>query len=142
MSTKKLSINKACVFLGLALLLAVSAATIILYKLANNIPVVLCCLLFCIFVLFCVICFVMLVRRKLTLFSDLLCRTLDDMLAGDIEPPQMAVEENLFYKINYRLGRLYEVMNENRRSIVKERADLQELISDISHQVKLSLIHI
>lgn len=142
MSTKKLSINKACVFLGLALLLAVSAATIILYKLTNNIPVVLCCLLFCIFVLFCVICFVMLVRRKLTLFSDLLCRTLDDMLAGDIEPPQMAVEENLFYKINYRLGRLYEVMNENRRSIVKERADLQELISDISHQVKTPIANL
>lgn len=142
MSAKKLSINKACVFLGLALLLAVSAATIILYKLTNSISAVFCCLLFCIFVLFCVICFVMLVRRKLTLFSDLLCRTLDDMLSGDIEPPQMAVEENLFYKINYRLGRLYEVMNENRRSIAKERADLQELISDISHQVKTPIANL
>lgn len=142
MSAKKLSINKACVFLGLALLLAVSAATIILHKLTNSISAVFCCLLFCIFVLFCVICFVMLVRRKLTLFSDLFCRTLDDMLSGDIEPPQMAVEENLFYKINYRLGRLYEVMNENRRSIAKERADLQELISDISHQVKTPIANL
>lgn len=48
----------------------------------------------------------------------------------------MAEEESLFYKINYRLERLYEVMNENRRNVAKERADLQELISDISHQVK------
>lgn len=142
MSTKKLSINKACVFLGLALLLSVSATTIILYELTNSISAVVCCLFFCVFVLLCVICFVALVRRKLTLFSNLFCRTLDDMISGSIEPPQMAEEESLFYKINYRLGRLYEVMNENRRSITKERADLQELISDISHQVKTPIANL
>lgn len=136
MSGKKLSINKACVFLGLVLFLSVSATTIILYDLTHSISAVLCCLFFCLFVLFCVVCFVVLVRRKLTLFSDLFCRTLDDMLSGNTAPLQMAEEESLFYKINYRLGRLYEVMNENRRNIAKERADLQELISDISHQVK------
>jgi len=48
----------------------------------------------------------------------------------------MHEEENLFFKINYRLAHLYDVLRENRESIAKERADLQELISDISHQVK------
>ena len=142
MSAKKLSINKACLFLGLVLLLAVSATTIILYNLAHSISAVLCCLFFCAFVLFCVACFVALVRRRLTLFSDLFCRTLDDMLSGNIEPLQMAEEESLFYKINYRLERLYEVMNENRRNVAKERADLQELISDISHQVKTPIANL
>ncbi|MDE6531673.1 MAG: HAMP domain-containing histidine kinase [Lachnospiraceae bacterium] len=142
MSTKKLSINKACVFLGLTLLIALSVNIIIIYKLTSNISAVLCCLLFCVFVLACVIGFVALVRRKLTLFSDLFCRTLDDMLSGDIVPPEMVEEESLFYKITYRLGRLYEVMNENRRSIAKERADLQELISDISHQVKTPIANL
>lgn len=142
MSAKKLSINKACVFLGLALLLAVLVITIILYDLTNSISVVLCCLLFYLFVLACVICFVTLVRHKLTLFSDLFCQTIDDMLSGNIAPMEMVEEESLFYKINYRLGRLYEVMNENRRSITKERADLQELISDISHQVKTPIANL
>jgi len=142
MSAKKLSINKACVFLGLALLLSVSVAVIILYDLTNSISAVLCCLFFCLFVLLCVICFVVLVRRRLALFSDLFCRTLDDMLSGNIAPLQMAEEESLFYKINYRLGRLYEVMNENRRSVAKERAGLQELISDISHQVKTPIANL
>jgi len=141
-STKKLSINKACVFLGLVLLLSASATTIILYGLTSNITAVLCCLLFFVFVLFSVICFVVLVRRRLTLFSDFFCRTLDEMLSGNIEPLHIAEEESLFYKINYRLGRLYEVMNENRRSIAKERADLQELISDISHQVKIPIANL
>ncbi len=136
MSAKKLSINVSCVCLGLVLLLAGSVTAIILCDLTHSIPAVLCCLFFCAFVLLCVICFVVLLRRKLTMFSDLLCRTLDDMLSGNIAPVQVVEEESLFYKINYRLGRLYEVMNENRRSVAKERSDLQELISDISHQVK------
>ncbi len=142
MSTKKLSVNKACVFLGLSLLLSVSVTTITLYKITNNILAILFCLLFCIFVSSCVISFVVLVRRKLTLFSDMFCRTLDDMLSGNIKPLQIAEEESLFYKITYRLGRLYEVMNENRLSIAKERADLQELISDISHQVKTPIANL
>lgn len=142
MSAKKLSINKACLYLGLVLLLAVSATTIILYDLTRSIFAVLCCLSFCVFVLFCMVCFVTLVRRKLTLFSDLFCQTLDDMLSGNVAPLQVAEEESLFYKINYRLGRLYEVMNENRRNVAKERADLQELISDISHQVKTPIANL
>lgn len=142
MSAKKLSINRACLFLGMVLLLAVSATTIILYNLTHSMSAVLCCLFFCAFVLSCVACFVALVRRKLTLFYNLFCRTLDDMLSGNIEPLQMAEEESLFYKINYRLGRLYEVMNENRRNVARERADLQELISDISHQVKTPIANI
>ena len=142
MSAKKLSINKSCVFLGLVLLLATSATIIILYDLTHSISAVLYCLFFCLFVLFCVVCFVVLVRRKLTLFSDLFCRTIDDMLSGNIAPLQMVEEESLFYKISYRLGRLYEVMNENRRNVAKERADLQELISDISHQVKTPIANL
>ena len=51
-------------------------------------------------------------------------------------------KKDLFYKINYRLGRLYEVMQENKNSIAKERADLQELISDISHQVKTPIANL
>lgn len=142
MSTKKLSINTACIVLGAALLSALLATVIFIYKLTDSLPAVFCCLLFCGFVLFCVACFIALVRRKLTLFSDLFCRTLDDMLSGNVEPPQMSEEESLFYKINYRLERLYEVMNENRRSVAKERADLQELISDISHQVKTPIANL
>lgn len=66
----------------------------------------------------------MLVRRKLPLFSDLICRTLDDMMSGNVEPPPISEEESLFYRINHHLERLYGVMNENRRSVAKERADL------------------
>lgn len=75
-------------------------------------------------------------------FSDAFCGQMDDMLSENMQPKQTVEEENLFYKINYRLGRLYEVMQENKNSIAKERADLQELISDISHQVKTPIANL
>lgn len=46
------------------------------------------------------------------------------------------------YKINHRLVRLYEVMQESKNSVASERADLQELISDISHQVKTPIANL
>ena len=64
------------------------------------------------------------------------------MMNGKIDVSQVAEEENLFYKINHRLVRLYEVMQESKNSVASERADLQELISDISHQVKTPIANL
>ena len=72
----------------------------------------------------------------------MLCCTLDEMMNGKIDISQVAEEENLFYKINHRLVRLYEVMQESKNSVASERADLQELISDISHQVKTPIANL
>ena len=76
------------------------------------------------------------------MFSEMLCCTLDEMMNGKIDISQVAEEENLFYKINHRLVRLYEVMQESKNSVASERADLQELISDISHQVKTPIANL
>ena len=135
MSEGKFSINRACA-VGIAFLGLLSIVTIIsAYLFVRNPAIVWLCLLFILLVFSCAALFVVFLRRKLVLFSDKLCQTIDDMLNG-AAAPQVCEEENLFYKINHRLVRLYEVMWENQESIVKERADLQELISDISHQVK------
>ena len=142
MNIRKLSINKACVFLGVFLLLAAGFISAAVYVLTRNTTAVWYVLLFSLFVLLCVICFVALIRRKLAHFSDAFCAMLDDMLSGAEQPRQAAEEESLFYKINFRLGRLYEVMQENKNSITKEQSDLQELISDISHQVKTPIANL
>lgn len=143
MNTHKISINKACVITGVVIAAASVSLLAILYLLTGNYKVVLCGLVYILLLLFFVILLVSIMRRKLTLFSETICRTLDDMLAGDTEPPLLDTdEENLFYKINHRLVRLYEIMRENRRSIAKEREELQELISDISHQVKTPIANL
>ena len=142
MSADKLSINRACA-VGAAFLSVISAAAIVaVVLLTKNPAVVWLVLLFVALVIVCVASFVAFLRRKLVLFSDSLCRTMDDMLDGTAPPPQSYEEENLFYKINHRLTRLYEVLRENQESMAKERASLQELISDISHQVKTPIANL
>ncbi len=138
----KLSINRACA-VGAAFLGLLSAATVTAaFLFTRNSATVWLGLLFILLVFICVSLFVAFLRRKLVLFSDRLCETIDNMLDGASIPPQAYEEENLFYKINHRLVRLYEVMRENRESVAKDRADLQELISDISHQVKTPIANL
>ena len=81
MNIRKLSINKACVFLGVFLLLAAGFISAAVYVLTRNTTAVWYVLLFSLFVLLCVICFVALIRRKLAHFSDAFCAMLDDMLS-------------------------------------------------------------
>lgn len=142
MNMRKLSINKVCVLMAVFLVLLSVVQCGILYLLTENTAAVLCGLLYVFLILLGIALFIALIRRKLVLFSDTLCELLDNMLTGETEPPQAAEEESLFYKVNHRLVRLYEVMRENRNSIAKEKADLQELISDISHQVKTPITNL
>ena len=58
------------------------------------------------------------------------------MIDGDKEPKRTDDSETLFARISYRLTRLYQIMQENRRKVDEERQELQTLVSDISHQVK------
>ncbi len=142
MTGLKHSVNQICVGVYVILLLLSAAFLAVMYRLTNNMEVVWYTLVFLLLVLACVAFFTAALRGKLTGFSDRLCGLLDAMTAGNMELPELAEEESLFYKINHRLVRLYEIMGENRRGIAKERAELQELISDIAHQVKTPIANL
>lgn len=136
MNMEELSVNKGCMIAGT--LLAVFSAVMILMIcfLTKNVLAVWCGLFYIAGVFLCAAFFLFFIRRKLVFFSDALCRSLDAMMSSAMEPPQYTEGENLFSKIQYRLYRLYEVLQESRNRAAGERSDLQELISDISHQVK------
>ena len=74
--------------------------------------------------------------KRLSHFTSNLCRTLDNLIDGNEELQKSNDSETLFARINHRLIRLYEIMQENRHKVDMERQELQMLISDISHQVK------
>lgn len=74
--------------------------------------------------------------KRLSHFTSNLCRTLDNMIDGNEELQKSNDSKTLFARINHRLIRLYEIMQENRHKVDMERQELQMLISDISHQVK------
>lgn len=75
-------------------------------------------------------------RKRLMIFTKDLCRIMDQMISGSEAPVHTADSETLFARISYRLLRLYEIMQENRRQALEERKELQMLVSDVSHQVK------
>ncbi len=74
--------------------------------------------------------------KRLSVFTRELCRAMDQMISGSGEPVRAVDSETLFARISYRLSRLYDIMQENRRKVDKERQELQMLVSDVSHQVK------
>ena len=74
--------------------------------------------------------------KRLSQFTSGLCQTMDSMITGSQEPARAEDRETIFARISYRLSRLYSILQENRRKVDEERRELQELVSDISHQVK------
>ena len=88
------------------------------------------CALFWLFLL--TLCF----AKRLSRFTNDLCQTMDSMISGGQEPARAEDRETIFARISYRLSRLYNILQENRRRVDEERRELQTLVSDISHQVK------
>ena len=74
--------------------------------------------------------------KRLSLVTANLCQMLDNMIDGTAEPESTDDSETLLARINHRLSRLYQIMQENQRKVDAERQELQVLVSDISHQVK------
>lgn len=72
MISKKLSLNKVCIILATTILLLSVVMFSVLYILTKEMSVVFCSMAFCLLFLLCVTVFVILIRRKLTLFSEIL----------------------------------------------------------------------
>lgn len=81
-------------------------------------------------------------QRKLSSFTEGLCRTLDGMIDGNERPKMNYEAETLLARISHRLERLYQIMQENSRKVKAEKAELQSLVSDISHQTKMPIANL
>ncbi len=81
-------------------------------------------------------------QKKLSLFISDLCRMLDEMMNDHKKPVIVLEEESLFSRISHRIERLYSIMQNNHQQIEKEKAELQILVSDISHQTKTSIANL
>ena len=116
MKPKNLSINHVCFFFGLVLLLASVGISTVILLITGNMIAILCVVGFGLFVFGFGVFFVIIVRKKLVLFSEQLCELLDGMISGKEKLPEgRQSEEGLFYKIHYRLSRLYEVLQKREK---------------------------
>ena len=127
------SVKKLFGWICIGLLLSMTGITLIL-TLEITVLIVGALLIACALVWFFVL--TQAFGKQLSQFTFELCKTLDNMIDGAEEPSQTVNSETLFARINHRLSRLYQIMQENRRKVDEERQELQTLVSDISHQVK------
>lgn len=79
---------------------------------------------------------IVLIRIRLVSFSASLIANIDDMANGKTEAAIDLESETLAAKLNYKLKRLHEIMQRNNSQVQAEKQVIQEMISDISHQVK------
>ncbi len=137
MKTRPLSVKRLFLWICMGLLLSMTAITLILFSLTLEVAVLITgaaligCALVWLFVL------TQTFGKRLSRFTSELCKTLDNMMDGDEEPKPTDNSETLFARIHHRLTRLYQMMRVNRHKVEEERQELQELVSDISHQVKM-----
>ena len=136
MKLNRLSVKSLCLLIGAGTLFLMLLLTGLFFALTDEKMIVLCGAVLTICALICLLLLVFLFSKRLSLFTNDLCRTLDGMINGNEEPERLHDSETLFARINHRLSRLYNIMQENRRKVDAERAELQMLVSDISHQVK------
>jgi signal transduction histidine kinase len=139
---KKLSLKRVYFITSLGVAFTIAVMLTALYILTESAAIFIWGLIVAALIAFWIIFFVSLVRKKLVVFSDEICRALDGMMNGEFEQQTINEEESLLAKINYRLTRLYETMRENNRRVAEEKKALQELISDISHQVKTPIANL
>lgn len=136
MKLNRLSIKNLCLLIEAGALLSMLTITIVLYALTSDMLMLLGGALLTACTLVWLILLVSFFSKRLSVFTNDLCRTLDNMINGSKEPKQISDKETLFARISHRLSRLYGIMQENRRKVDEERQELQMLVSDISHQVK------
>lgn len=114
----------------------------LLFQRTRSLPLLFFGLLLSLVCLLWVLFFLWLIRGQLTRFADSINQNLDGMLVGNLPPKQIGEEETLLAKIQHRLMQLYEVLQASRSKAAAEKKALQELITDISHQVKTPIANL
>lgn len=80
--------------------------------------------------------------RQLSDFSNDICETVDILMEGREPKNFFPYEETVISKVQNKLLQYYEKMKEERQQSRQDKQTIQELVSDISHQVKTPIANI
>lgn len=81
-------------------------------------------------------------RRQICSFADELCGTLDQLLQEQKPAVHFSYEDTLTARVQGRFLQFYDQMSEERRQSLQDKQVIQELVSDISHQVKTPIANL
>lgn len=133
---KNLSTKGIYIGVGAAFILITVCFHVILFRNTENRLIRSSAIVFSILVLLLGIILIVLIRGKLLVFSDSLNACIDDIVNNREDVAFDLESETLTGKFNYKLQRLYEIIKSGKKQVQEEKQSIQEMISDISHQVK------
>ena len=81
-------------------------------------------------------------QRQIVHFADEICDTLDALISGRQPEVERPYEDSVTAKVQGKLLQYYDIMNEGKVQSQRDKQTIQELVSDISHQVKTPIANI
>ena len=81
-------------------------------------------------------------RRQAGDLANDLCDTVDALMEGKGFPAVQTYEDSVTAKVQGKLLQYYEKMADGQRQSTEDKQTIQELVSDISHQVKTPLANL
>ena len=78
-------------------------------------------------------------KRDVYEFADALDRNLDAVIAGREPEETGETEDSLLGRVNEKLHRVNHILEQKEQETARNREQMKELISDISHQTKIPI---
>lgn len=111
-----------------------------LYSESNKLMIL---LIFFIILLFLVlISFIYVLRSQILDFSNKMCEVIDKVINKDDYIEFNEIEESILSKMQHKLKRLVEILDNDREVANEEKDNVKALIADISHQIKTPIANI
>lgn len=82
------------------------------------------------------------IRRQQADFANDICETVDDLMAGRVPEKYRLYEDSSLSKVQGKLLQYYDRLREGQWQSEQDKQTIQELVSDISHQVKTPIANI
>lgn len=142
MNIKKISVSQLFRFMWIGFSAAVPVLCCITFLLTRQISCMLVCALTAAVSALWVFILMHIIQQQLAAFTNDVCRTIDAMMEREPVSAQIFDEDTLLDRINHELHRLYQMLQAEKNTIAEQQKDLQQLISDISHQVKTPITNL
>lgn len=137
MKTYDISFRKVFKFILIGMLISAMVLSFIAYNITNSkINVIFLVLLAMIFLVWTLL-LIFFIQNKLVNFTGNICKLIDDMMSDKTIEIEKLEEEKLLSRVNYKLQRLYTVLKKSRNKVENDKKELEKLITDISHQVRI-----
>lgn len=81
-------------------------------------------------------------QRQILQFADDICDTLDALIAGRQPEQYRPYEDSTTARVQGKLLQYYDIMHEGKVQSQQDKQTIQELVSDISHQVKTPIANL